>query len=995
MTKPSERGVTAEGERSIAVDTNTGIAISGDNSQIVNVALGSLRSPERVPMPARLTGLPRTAADPFVGRQADLDLLDQNLRRQGATVVTQAVFGLGGVGKSELALQYATRHADRHQLIWWASAETDEMLQESLADLARRLEPAHSLLGTTIVDAAGWALQWLQCHRDWLLILDNVENRAIVAAVLGQVGRHGFVIATTRRDINWRGSAKPLLVDVLTPEASIELLRGFVGDAGDSHALAELAAELGHLPLALEQAGAYIAQQRITAWSYLTILRARPAEAFQAVDEGGEASRTVARIWNLTITAIGSKNPKAVYLLRTLAHFAPDNIPRRFLSGDATDVVAVDKALGLLASYSMIKLDQRRIALHRLVAAVLRERANDCGTHGEDADTVVATATHLLSAAIPPGDPHINIDTWPAWHELVPHIDALARTVPSAETTVATARLLAQSAFFASSQGQHNVALPQEQRALAILKARLGPDHPTVATALFNLGASLTALGKADAALPLLQQGLAVAEAALGPEHRDVAVGLSHLAQALLELGRPAEALPLRERELAIDTAALGADDPTVAIALNNLAGTMEALGRSDEALPLRERALAISEAAFGPDHPVVALRLGNLAVALTTLGRPAEALSLHERALAISEAVFGIEHPELAVRLNNMALTWEALGKPAQALPLRRRALAITEAALGSQHPTFARRLNNLALTLSDLGKATEALPLQQRALTISEAALGDNHPAIAVMIGNLAQTIEALGKPVEALPLRRRALAISETALGHDHPDTAIGLLNLAGSLTSLGEPGEALPVAQRALQIMEAIFGPDHPNTATATGNVGRTLYELNLAEDARPLQQRALASLESALGPDHPHVAVALNNLAATLVMLNRAAEAVPLQQRALAISEAAFGPDHPSVATRLGALATTWDVLGKPAQAIPLLQRALRISQDTLGPEHPDIAIMLANLAHLLSTLDREAEATPLLQRSLEISENALGAEHPMTVSIRRRLARDA
>jgi hypothetical protein len=234
VTDPSERGVAAEGERSIAVGTNTGIAISGDNAKIVNVAPGSLRSPERVPMPARVMGLPRSPADPFVGRQADLDLLDQELRRQGATVVTRAVFGLGGVGKSELALQYATRHADRHRLIWWASAENDETLQESLADLARSLEPAHSLLGTTTVDAARWALQWLQCHPDWLLIMDNVEERATVAGVLGQVGRHGSVIITTRRDINWRGSATPMLVDVLTAEASSELLRGFVDDSGDS-----------------------------------------------------------------------------------------------------------------------------------------------------------------------------------------------------------------------------------------------------------------------------------------------------------------------------------------------------------------------------------------------------------------------------------------------------------------------------------------------------------------------------------------------------------------------------------------------------------------------------------------------------------------------------------------------------------------------------------------------------------------------------------------
>ncbi|MFI1996700.1 tetratricopeptide repeat protein [Actinoplanes sp. NPDC020271] len=951
-----------------------------------------ITAPERVPTPLWLIDIPRPPADPFVGRQAELDLLDQQLHHQRAPVVTQAIFGLGGVGKSELALQYATRHADRYPLIWWAAADNDDSLQESLADLARRLEPAHAQHATTTVHAASWALQWLQSHQGWLLILDDVEERATVAPVLGQVCRHGSVIITTRRDINWRGSATPLPLDLLTLQASIELLRGFIGESGEPQALAELAAEVGHLPLALEQAGAYIAQQRITVARYLGLLRARPAEAFHAVDEGGEASRTIARVWDLTFTAIGGKNPQALTLLRTLAYFAADNIPRHLLSGNRANADAVDKALGLLASYSMIKLDQRHIAVHRLVAAVLREQATD--EQDDDAETPAAAATSILAAAIPPGNPHIDIDTWPAWREVVPHIDALARAVPSTQATVATASLLTRSAFFASSQGQHNVALPQERQALAIVEAHLGSGHPIVASILYNLGQSLTALGKPDEALPLLQRGLAIMEAVRGPEHPDVATGLSHVARVMVELGRPADALPLRDRELAIDRAALGADHPTVAIALNNLAGTLEALGRPDEALPMREQALAISEAAYGPDHPVVAVRLGNLATALTAVGRATDALPLHERALAISEALLDKDHPDIAIRLNNLALTLEALGRPAQALPMRRRALTITEAALGPDHPTVALRLNNLAQTLNDLGNPTEALPLQQRALAISKAALGANHPTVAVQVGNLAQTIENSGRAAEALPLRHRALAITETALGPEHPDTATGLLNLAAALTSTGKPDEALPLAQRALRILEATFGPDHPTSATAAGNIGQTLYELGRAEDALPWQQRALHSLESVFGPSHPHVAGALNNLAATLVTLQRADDALPLQQRALAISEATFGPDHPILANRLSGLAVTWETLGNFERALPLLRSALKISEDALGHEHPDLVPVLANLADVLAALGK-AEATSMFKRALDISCKSLGAEHPTTVAIRRHLDRDA
>jgi hypothetical protein len=347
VTGEGPAGPTASGARSISIDSNTGTAITGDHARLTQVAAGALRAPDQVPTPTRLVGLPREPVDPFVGRDTDLASLRQV---SGVAVVTQAVYGLGGVGKSELALQYATRNADCHALVWWAAAEDPDGLQASLAELARRLEPAHALLGTTTDDAAGWVVQWLQAHPGWLLILDNVEERSTVAPLLAQVARHGSVIITTRRDINWRGSVRPLSLDVLTAEAAITLLASISGRPGEGVALAELAAELGYLPLALEQAGAYIAEQRIGVEKYLGLLRERPAEAFQGVDQGGQASRTIARVWDITLAAIGGREPSAAFLLEVLAYFAPNAIPRRYLTAASTDVALVDRALGVLAS---------------------------------------------------------------------------------------------------------------------------------------------------------------------------------------------------------------------------------------------------------------------------------------------------------------------------------------------------------------------------------------------------------------------------------------------------------------------------------------------------------------------------------------------------------------------------------------------------------------------------------------------------------------------
>jgi len=241
------------------------------------------------------------------------------------------VYGLGGVGKSELALQYAIRYTDRYALVWWATADDLDALQASLAGLARRLEPAHSLLGTTNADAADWATQWLQCHSGWMLILDNVEDRSTVASLLAQVSRHGQIIITTRRDFRWRGTVHPVPLNVLTADAGVALLSGLTGRVEEATDLEKLANELGFLPLALEQAGAYIAEQRITVARYMDLLRGKPGRAFKSVDQGGESLRTISRVWNVTLSAIRDTNKTAAFLLEVMAYLAPNSIPRHYL----------------------------------------------------------------------------------------------------------------------------------------------------------------------------------------------------------------------------------------------------------------------------------------------------------------------------------------------------------------------------------------------------------------------------------------------------------------------------------------------------------------------------------------------------------------------------------------------------------------------------------------------------------------------------------------
>jgi hypothetical protein len=268
-------------------------------------------------------------AAPFVGRGTELDAL-AGVLAAGSGVIAQAVAGLGGVGKTELALRHAWACRDRYRLVWWVTADTPANIQAGLAALAYRLVPVLQT-ATTAEQAAGWAVGWLQTHPGALLLLDNVEQPADTQQLLGQLaGTH--VLVTIRRDLGWqRFGLTPVRLGVLAPPAAADLLLELTGEA-DPDAAAGLAADLGHLPLALDQAAAYITQHRTTLAAYRHLLATDPGRTLTTPAEGNPTDRAVARVWTLTRAAIDARLPLAGRLLDILAWLGPDLLPRDVLA---------------------------------------------------------------------------------------------------------------------------------------------------------------------------------------------------------------------------------------------------------------------------------------------------------------------------------------------------------------------------------------------------------------------------------------------------------------------------------------------------------------------------------------------------------------------------------------------------------------------------------------------------------------------------------------
>ena len=509
--EPQETGTgPGAGERSVVIHGNNHAPLTtGDHSPITITTMdtGPLPPVDGVPAAAGPVGI--TVHVPlFVGRERELARLEQALAT-GPGAVVQAVHGLGGIGKSALAARYVALHAGRYTQVVWITAEDAAGIEAGLRRFALALEPKLAALPSEAL--AERATAWLASHHGWLLVLDNVTSPNDISTLLSHLGAGGGrFLATSRRSAGWnRIGAAPVRLDVLRPGEALALLARTVGttpgalDGGD-----ELCAELGFLPLAITQAGAYIAQNQPGyepgAREYLRLLADHPAHLYATGDEDTDSERTIARTWNITLDRLAD-DPLAGQILRILAWYAPDQIPTGLLDPLAPQP-GLNEAIGKLAAYSMLTRTPAgpqafpRLTVHRLVQAVTR--TPDPADPHRDPDLIAQArdrATTLLAAALPEDwdDPA----AWPAWRRLIPHIDALAdHTTPDTDTP-RTSHILNQAGLFLDGQGSLTLAAGHLHRAHDGYHRVLGADHPATLASRNNLAYAYESagdLGRAD-----------------------------------------------------------------------------------------------------------------------------------------------------------------------------------------------------------------------------------------------------------------------------------------------------------------------------------------------------------------------------------------------------------------------------------------------------------------------------------------------------------------
>jgi tetratricopeptide (TPR) repeat protein len=871
----------------------------------------------------------------FTGRETVLAQLHEALAARGRA----ALSGLGGVGKTQMAVEYAHQHLNEYDYILWVTADSREAIISGYTTLAGLLKLPEADAQDQIL-AVEAVQRWLSSHQGWLLLLDNADDLGVAREFIPAENNGHVFLTTQAQDLGAIARRVPIR-EMRTEEGTLFLLRRAkyiaehspleVSEAGDRSVAEKITIQLDGLPLALDQAGAYIEETGCGLAGYLDLYRNHAPELLQhrgalASDHPDPVTSTralwlkrllgylrlyhrgvpellrhrrvpaidhppVATTWALSLDKIEQANPSATEILKLCAFLHPDGIPEELfrdgIFGQALEVVSSDalawnNAISEILKYSLLRRDPKAATLeiHRLVQAVLKQGMDEV-TQRRWAERAVRTVEHA--------SPPVEFSTWAVCERLLPQAYACAELInrwgfefPEA------ARPLNHAGFYLYKRARYTDAKPLCEQALAILENALGPDHFEVANSLDTLAELYRAQGEYAKAEPLYRRALAIYENTPGQESTDVAKILNNLAELYRTQGQYAKAEPLYRRALAIYEKAPGQKPREVATSLDNLAVNYGAQGQYAKAGPLHERALAIYENALGPEHPDVAISLSNLAGFYYSQGQYAKAEPLYQRALAIWDTTPGPEHPDAATSLNNLAALYCAQDQYAKAEPLLQRALAIWERVLGPDHRNVATSLRHLALLYRDQGQYTKAESVFERALTIREKALEPDHPDLATSLNDAAALYCFQRQYAKAEPLYQRALAIREKALGPEHADVATILNSLAVHYFEQGQYAKAEPLYQRALAILEKALGQGHPNVATSLSNMAVLYASQGQYAKAEPLYQRALVIREKVLGPEHPDVAVTLDNCAFCLRAMDRSQEAKLLKARARAI-----------------------------------------------------------------------------------------------------------
>ncbi|KAJ5612169.1 hypothetical protein N7510_005363 [Penicillium lagena] len=866
--------------------------------------------PETPPSP--LSTVPFSRDPDFVSRGTLLDQINEKNSVPGSRI---ALVGLGGVGKSQLAIEHSYKVRSESPATWvfWVHASSEARFEQSFREIAdhvkipRRQDPNENIF--KLVE------NWLRDEKrgKWVCILDNVDDDKLLCSLSRTtedltnastkplleyipICRHGSTIITSRSKEVALGIvyAKDLIeVQPMEEPEALELLQRTLRQPSESSKCRKLVSVLEFMPLAIVQAGSYIQKlgPRSSVSQYLEKFQGSDNTAIKLLQREAsphnrdwEAKNSILVTWQISFDHIRQTKPSAAELLSLMSFFDRQGIPENLIRNDSevkvnylstsnllndySDGEISDSDLGLgfdddvvtLTDYSLISVSENStiFTMHRLVQLATRAWLNCRGQIDHWKEKFIST----LHEAFPTGE----YENWERCRSLFSHVkSALSQQPNSPESLRIWATLLYRGVWYGLESGTIANVREMASKSMEQRVKLLGAESEEAIASTVILARAYRAEGQWDKARRLFLQVMESSKKKLGEDHPSTLTSMSSLALTYLNQGRWQKAERLFVQVVQLSSAKLGENHIDTLSSIANLASTYLNQGRWAEAEELFLKVMKTSMTSLGEDHPSTLASMGNLALTFLNQGRWAEAEKLLLQVIKARNTKLGQDHPSMLVSMANLAATYTKQGRWGEAEKLLVQVMTTLKTKLGEDHPDTLSTTANMASTYGNQGRWGEAEKLNIQLIETYKTKLGENHPDTLSTMANLASTYMNQDRLEEAEKLKMQVMETRRTRLGQDHPDTLTSMASLASTYMSQGRWREAENLLVQLMKFRKMTLGVDHPDTLQSMASLALAQKSSGQKGHALHLLQACLAKQTQIIGPNHPHTLASVETL----------------------------------------------------------------------------------------------------------------------------------